>query len=239
MQRLRSILFATGLLTLSVTPLAAQYKGPYTGPTVAKNRVGFQIGLFSPDGDSAYWRDKELEFTGRSGDFEDFAFSFDYQRFLSERFALLATSTFYEGSADQSYLDWVDEAGGPVRHTTTLGIATFEIGIVFRFLSRDAPVIPYVAAAGGLYAWELEESGDFIDFSLLDPEIFTDTFSADGQTFGWSGILGLEIPLNRNWSVTIEARFRDADAELGDDFQGFGTLDLSGQTYLAGMSWGF
>ena len=59
MQRLRSILFATGLLTLSVTPLAAQYKGPYTGPTVAKNRVGFQIGLFSPDGDSAYWRDKD------------------------------------------------------------------------------------------------------------------------------------------------------------------------------------
>lgn len=235
----RTILWTAILAVVVSGSAAAQYKGPYTGPTVAKNRIGVQLGFYQPDGDSAYWRDKELEFTGRADDFEDFAFGIDYQRFLSERFGLLVSSTFFEGSAQQSYVDFVDEFGGPIRHETTLDLATLEIGLVFRLTSRSSPVIPYLGAAGGLYAWRLEEAGDFIDFGVRVPEIFTDRFRADGETFGWSGFLGLEIPLGQNWSVTVEARQRDADAELGQDFQGFGTLDLGGTEFRAGASWGF
>lgn len=226
-------------LVFATTPLWAQYRSPRGAYSVEKNRLGFQIGLFNPDGESAYWSDKALEFTGRAEDFEDISFGLEYQRFLSERLSLMASSFFFEGDSDQSYLDFVDEFGAPITHGTTLEIATFELGLVFRFTSRDAPVIPYAGLAGGLYSWQLEESGDFIDFGRVVPVVFTDTFTAEGDTFGWSWLAGLEIPLNRNWSVNLEARFRHADDELGDDFQGFGTLDLSGKEYRAGMSWGF
>jgi opacity protein-like surface antigen len=239
MRRSRNILIIAGLLAAVTTPLRAQYRGPYAGPTVARNRIGFQVGFYRPDGSSGYWRDKELEFTGRAGDFEDWSFGLDYQRFLTERLALTASSFFYEGGADQSYLDFVDEFGVPITHATTLEMGTLEVGLVFRFLSRDAPVIPYLGAAGGLYAWTLRESGDFIDFGARPEEIFTGTFEADGDTFGWSWMLGLEIPINRNWSINLEGRFRDARDELGGDFKGFGTLDLSGKDYRAGLSWGF
>lgn len=227
-----------GLALVSI-PLEAQSGGPYKGPSVAKNRVRVNLGFFRPDGDSAYWDDKELEFTGRPDDFEDFSFGLDYFRFLNERLGLLVSSTFYEGDARQSYIDFVDPFGGPISHTTTLSTATFEVGLLFHFLTRDAPVIPYVGAAGGLYAWELEESGDFINFSLRDPEIFLGTFVDDGETFGWSLLAGLEVPLSLNWSVFAEGRWQDAEDELGGDFQGFGTLDLSGKGVRIGMTWGF
>lgn len=239
MQRLRIILFLAVLFAMVSTIAAGQYRGPYSGPKVSQNWIGIQLGMFAPDGDSDYWNDKELEFTGRADDFEDFSGGINYQRFLSERLALLASASYFEGDTDQSYIDFVDQFGAPITHTTTLEIATFEIGLLFRFLSREAPVIPYVGAAGGLHSWRLEESGDFIDFGLREPEIFTTSFSSEGDTFGYSWFLGLEIPLAENWSVSVEAKWRSAEDELGDDFQGFGTLDLSGQEYLAGMSWGF
>jgi opacity protein-like surface antigen len=235
---LRLLIVITGVALASV-PLEAQSRGPYKGPSVANNRLRVNLGFFRPDGDSAYWNDKELEFTGRPDDFEDFSFGLDYLRLLNERLGLLVASSFYEGDARQSYIDFVDTFGAPISHNTTLSMATFELGLLFHFVSRDAPVIPYVGIAGGLYAWELEESGDFINFSFRDPEIFSTRFSDDGETFGWSLLAGLEIPLSLDWSVFAEGRWQDAEDELGGDFQGFGTLDLSGKGVRIGMTWGF
>jgi len=221
-------------------PALAQYPSrPYMGPRAPENHVRFNVGYFSPNGDSAYWNDKELEFTGSANDFEDLSFGLDYIRQLTERLGLLATANFWEGDAQQSYRDYGDEVGADITHTTTVSTTSLEVGLLYSFTSRQSPAIPYIGLAGGYYAWELQEAGDFIDFGLFVPEIFTDSFTSDGNTFGWSGIVGLEIPINLKWSLILEGRWQDVKAELEGDFQGFGTLDLSGANFRIGASWGF
>ncbi|NIA01644.1 MAG: outer membrane beta-barrel protein [Bacteroidia bacterium] len=221
-------------------PALAQYKSrPYTGPQVPQNHLRFNVGYFSPNGDSAYWDDKELEFTGSPNDFANASVGLDYIRQLTERLGLLVTANFWDGDSQQSYRDYTDEVGANITHTTTVATNSVEVGLVYSFLSRRSPVIPYIGGAGGYYSWELEEAGDFIDFGAFPPEIFNDSFSSSGGTFGWSGILGLEIPFNLKWSLFLEGRWQDAKAELDGDFQGFGTLDLSGANFRIGASWGF
>jgi opacity protein-like surface antigen len=233
----RQLAFAC-ICSLAV-PLAAVAQDGYSGPGVPRNMLRFSLGYFTPQGDSIYWQDKELEFTGRADDFEDVSVGFDYLRQINEYVSLVGSSTFYEGNADQAYLDFVDTANLPIRHTTTLTLVSFNIGVQVNLAPRRSPVIPYLAAGGGLYLWELGESGEFIDFSSEDLEIFDDSFKADGDTFGWYWLAGLSVPLGNTWSVFGEGRWQIADDELGGDFTGFGNLDMSGREFRLGFAWRF
>jgi hypothetical protein len=47
------------------------------------------------------------------------------------------------------------------------------------------------------------------------------------------------VPLGFKWSFLFEGRYRWSEAELGDDFSGLGTIDLSGLELTAGFSWNF
>ena len=40
-------------------------------------------------------------------------------------------------------------------------------------------------------------------------------------------------------SIFGEARWNEADDELSEDFEDFGDIDLSGHTFLVGLSWNF
>ena len=221
-------------------PALAQYKSrPYTGPPVAKNHFRVNVGYFSPSGGSDYWNDKKLDFTGSPDDFANASVGVDYIRQLTDRLGLLVTANFWDADSQQSYRDYTDELGANITHTTTVSTNALEVGLLYSFLSRQAVVIPYIAGAGGYYAWELKEVGDFIDFGAFPPQIFNDSFSSSGGTFGWSGIFGLEIPFGQKWSLFLEGRWQGAQAELDGDFQGFGTLDLSGGSARIGASYGF
>jgi opacity protein-like surface antigen len=198
-----------------------------------------QLGSFTPDGSSSYWQEKTIDFTGDADDFEDLAFGMEYLRILSDHFGILGSFSYYEGSTDQSYLDFVDQSGAEIIHRTRLEISDLTVGVLVNITQRDKPVVPYVGAGGGLYFWRLRESGDFIDFNAFDAPIFTDTFENDGTVFGWYYLAGLEVPLSPNWSVFGEARWQEADDGLDGDFQGLGDLDLSGRRLSIGMGWSF
>ena len=233
-----SVLIALGLLVFGGVAWAQPPK-VYSRPVTERNILRFEVGYFRPSGSSNYWDDTFREFTGSTSDFGDAVFGFDYLYRLSPRMSLIVTTSFYEGSTDQSYLEFVDEFGGEILHTTTLSTATFDVGLLWEFLPRTSAVVPYAGFGGGYLAWELEESGDFIDFSLFFPEIFSATFVDDGGTFNWYGQFGLDFPLSRNWSIFTEARWQGASDDLGGDFSGLGTLDLSGWDVRVGGSWSF
>lgn len=240
MRKTLKALFVVMSLCFVALPALAQYPSrPYTGPQVPKNHLRLNVGYFSPNGSSDYWNDKQFEFTGSSDDFANVSLGVDYIRHLTERLGLLVTANFWEGDSSQAYRDYTDEFGANITHTTTLSTNSLEVGLLYWFLSRQAAVIPYIGGAGGYYDWQLEEVGDFIDFGAFPPEIFSDSFSSSGGTFGWSGIFGLEIPFGAKWSLLLEGRWQGARAELEGDFQGFGTLDLSGGSFRMGASYGF
>lgn len=240
-RRTTLLLPALGLFVIALAvPLGdAAAQSSYHGPGAPRNVLRFEVGLFSPNGDSTYWNDKELEFTGGAGDFDDLSVGFDYLRLFNERIGLLVSTGFWEGEARQSYLDFTDQFGAPVRHTTTLEIFSLNVGFLAFLGPRSWPVIPYLGAGGGFYFYDLRESGDFINFTLPQPVVFSDTFRDDGITLGYYGQAGLEVPLSPTWSIDVEGRWQWAEDELGGDFDGFGSLDLSGSEFRVGASWKF
>lgn len=213
--------------------------------TPVRGHVGtanvFRIGLSSltPQGDEDYWEEKQLDFTGEPDDLEDVSFTVDYQRLLSSRLALQISGNFYNGDTDQSYLRFEDGLGRAISHTTTLERNAFTAGLVVHPIGHDVAVAPYLGAGVGLYDWRLEESGDFIIFADPGLPIVVDTFESEGTDFGWYGHVGLEVPMGRTWALFLEGRWDQATAELEQDFEGFGDLDLGSEQYGIGFSWSF
>lgn len=226
--------FSIAALGLAVPASAAQNTSyrPYRG----LNELRIRGGLFTPDGDSQYWNEKEFDFFTTADDFEDFVLGVDYRRRLGPRTALVFSGTAFSADESTSYRNFVDGSGADIFHDTTLDIASGTVGIHFILTGQNAPVQPYIGAGAGFWAWSLEESGDFIDFSQLDPEIFTDTFSDDGGAFGWYYLVGLDVPLGDQFSVFGEARWDRVDDELSGDFRGLGALDLSGRQVTGGLA---
>jgi len=226
-------LVALAILAVAL-PAAAQSYGPRTD-----NALRFRVGVFTPDAESAYWNDSFDVFTGNKDDFEDTAVGIDFRYGLTARSGLLFSADAYEGQQDQVYRDFVDEAGFDILHTTTLNVASVTAAYTLDFAGSRSAVVPYAGIGGGVYLWELEETGDFIDFAPLDPVIFATTFKDDGETWGWFWLAGVKFNVSPRWDLFVEGRWTHADDELSGDFEGLGNLDLSGRSITGGVSWKF
>jgi opacity protein-like surface antigen len=204
------------------------------------NAFRFRAGLFEPEGNSEYWDDTEVSFSGEAADLEDLILGFDYLRGLGGggRISLQVSVAGFEGQDDRQDLFFEDEAGFPIVHTATLTVASFTAGLNLNLIPHG-PIQPYVGAGGGYYVWELEENGDFVFSGPVFDEIFTELFADEGATIGYYFLAGVAVPITDGWSVFAEGRWHRAEDELGSDFEGFGDLDLSGREISAGFSWSF
>ena len=237
---MRTHLFRTvmiGLLVLSAGPSLAEAQGNWQPGDFGSLR--FRLGLFEPSGSSEYWDDTFAVFTGSPGDLQDLSFGIDYLWRTSRHGGLMFGTGWYGGDATQAYRDYVDSDGFDIRHATSLDTWDLSAAYVWRFGAPGAAIVPYAGIGGGFLYWQLEEAGDFIDFSDPRQEIYFASYVASGWTWEALGLAGVEVPLGFRWSMLAEGRYRYADDELGGDFAGFGTLDLSGWELSAGIAWNF
>lgn len=225
-----SALLAAALVTASL-PAAAQ--------SGYDNSVRVFFGQFEPEADSSYWNDTFNDFSGDASDFDDIVGGVEYSRALRGNLRLVVSGLGYEGSGNQEYRDFVDSAGDPILHSTTLTLSAATVGLAVDLAPRHAPVIPFVGVGGGLYAWELIEEGDFIDFVAHPPEVFGNTFDDDGATLGWYWTAGVTIPTSSSFALFVQGTWHHAEDDLEGDFADLGTLDLSGRQFVAGLSWSF
>lgn len=198
----------------------------------------FYLGTFDPNGDSQFWDDYFLDFTGSPSSFNDLVFGTDYLWCTSRSGGVLFGISFYEGKSTLAYRDWVDADGLDIGHTTTLGLSDLTAAYVLR--SGRSSVRPYVGAGGGLLWWRFREEGYFIDFADADnlPIFFAD-YRADGVTWELFALAGVDFRLSHRWSLFFEGRYRWSEDELNKDFVGFGTIDLSGAQLVGGFSYNF
>lgn len=225
---------ALAALLLSALPALAQGRR-YVPERESAFRL--RVGSFLPEGDSQYWRDKEEDFTGSTDDFENPSFGLDFLLPLSNHLSLQFSGTGYGGEATNAYRDFEDNFGDRIRHDTTLDIASGTAGIVLHLAGPDVAVQPYLGAGLGAYAWELKESGDFIDFGSSSRTIFSADLSSEGVGFGYYWLAGLAVPITPRVSLFAEGRWTRAEDDLSDDFEGFGKIDLGGRDFAAGISW--
>jgi len=230
---LRTTFVLVGLL-VAVAPAWCQYRTHRAYQREGEFRL--RLGAFRPEGDSQYWQDKELDFTGNAADLESASGGIDYLMGLNDHLSLQFSGSYFEGNTTQAYRDFEDNLGHRIRHDTTLGIGSATLGVIFHLTGPDAPVIPYIGAGGGAYFWRLEENGDFIDFDQNN-EIFNARLKSDGTAFGGYWLVGLEAPISRSLSLFAEGRWTKVDDDLSGDFEGFGKLDLSGREVAAGLAW--
>lgn len=226
-------LLAAAALALAV-PAEAQYR--YRTET---GELRFRVGLFEPEGDSQYWEEKFVDFTGSTSDFEDLTFGIDYQWRMGPSSSIMFGGAWYEGSSTNAYRDWVDADGNAIRHLTELQTWELTVAWVASLGQPRSAIRPYLGVGGGLLGWELIEVGDFIDFGSDDLPIVRTGYRSDGTTYLLFAVAGLDFRLGPGWSFFAEARWRDADDTLGDDLADLGKLDLSGLEYSGGLSFRF
>jgi opacity protein-like surface antigen len=222
---------------LVVAALAAA--APASAAIGPEHSLRLRGGIFTPDGDAEYFTEAEQDFTGKVSDLEDFVGGIDYRYDFGGHVGLMISGDVYEGTWDRAYRDFEDNFGNEIEHRASLEIDSLTAGVVIDIAPERSPVVPYVGAGGGLYSYRLEESGDFIDFTSPDFDIFDAQLVAEGETFGYYFLVGLEVPLTPYFSIFGEGRWDNAEDELGEDFDGFGDLDLSGRRVMGGISWSF
>lgn len=203
------------------------------------NAIRLRLGVFTPDANDAYFRGVKDEFTGDPQDLQDAVGGFDYELDVSRHLGLLFSTDYFQGRMDNSYRGYVDDRGHRITHQTSLEITPVTAGLVVKLAPEQAPVVPYIGGGGGLYWWRLRESGDFIDFGTQNLDVFHDTFEDSGGVLGYYLVAGVDVPISPYFSVFGEARWDRAHDELGQDFQDFGTLDLSGRRVMGGVAWHF
>ena len=208
-------------------------------PAAADAAVRLRLGQFTPDGESRYWEENEVDFTGSADDFEGLFGGADFLWDVHPFMGVMISVDHSSEDVDQEYRDFEEAGGFPIVHTTTLEITPLTVGLLFHLAPERSPIRPYVGVGGGFYVWRLEEDGDFIDFTEVPPEIFRDRFEDEGTPLGYYVLAGLEVPLSHYISVIVEGRLDQADDDLEGDFAGLGDLDLSGRRIGAGISWTF
>ena len=226
-----------GLLPAFVlaTTLSAQPQPP-TGPSSA---FQLRLGGFFPAGDSDFWKENEEVFTLDSGELNDFVLGLTFVAPVSNHVGVGFNLDFYDAESYSSYRDWTDDLGFPISHDTRLGIVPMIVDMRFypggqSGLRGPRPAF-YLGGGVGANYWVYEEEGDFLDFSWDPPEIFYGGFRDDGFAFAAQALAGVELPLGPRWNALFEARYTWSEAELGGDFAGLGTLDLSGLAVYAGF----
>jgi outer membrane protein W len=223
---------ALTLFFLTSAASAQERPGHLAGDSVFRGAIG----LFQPAGDSAYWDEKQRDFTGDIDDFDDVSFELAYQYFVNPRVGLMLSMGGWEGSSTQSYRDFIAENGREISHVTQVDQFWLDFGVVFHFFDKRAAIMPYIGAGGSFISYELSEEGEFIDFDIEPPPVIRDRFFADGDAFGFFLLVGFEVPVSDTVFLYAEGRWRDAEDELNRSFAGLGTFDLSGRSVSGGIA---
>ncbi len=204
-------------------------------------------GLAMPRARSELFSFTTDELTLARSDFVAGSFGVDLALVLGDRMDFVLGVMRDQSRNDSEFRDWVDNNDLPIEQTTRFLRQPLTAGLRYHFASRGRAVgsyawiparfVPFVGLGGGLMRYEFEQAGDFIDMGTL--EVFSDRFLEEGWSPLVQGSIGATWNLNPYLQFVGEVRYLRARGDAGgsgDDFQGFGRLDLSGASTVFGLS---
>jgi len=234
------------LCALTVVPALA-----WSGSGGPLGEFSFQIGYFTPQGNSDLWDENSDLFTSDPSDFADVIWSGAVGWYAGPHLDVILSAQYYQADTSVRYRDITGEYGDPVRQYHYLYQAPFEVTLRVPLIPRAerrgssgvrvlSPVVPYVGAGAGFVWWEYEEEGEFVD----DPDdpmfAYPDYIESDGVAPSLHALGGVEIQVSPWVGVQLEGRYRWAEGDLGGEFgPARDEIDLSGWTLSAGMSFRF
>jgi opacity protein-like surface antigen len=194
----------------------------------------FRFGGFFPRGESDLFADVDELFGAQPDDFTGFTGGVEYAIALHDKVEVGLHLDGYGRSVQTEYRDFVHEDGTPIFQDLQLAIVPIGATVRLLPLGRRARVSPYLAGGGGVYIYEYQAQGEFIDFFTDDLEVGFDAFESTGAALGWHASAGLRVAVSPDFSVTGEYRYQRAEDDMDGDFS-LNRIDLGGSSVTVGF----
>lgn len=162
----------------------------------------------------------------------------------TDRLDVVMDMGYSGGKIGSEYLNFVDNNNLPIQQTTTFTRRPLTFGVKAylwnpgRSIGRLAWIptrwVPFVGASAGWVWYTFVQSGDFVDFQ--NNNVYSDRLESSGKAATADVFGGADWSLSPHFALTAEARYSWAHAPMGQDFQGFKEIDLSGLRASAGVS---
>ncbi len=209
--------------------------------TAGASSLQIRLGGFFPRAESNLFFDDSQLYTVVKDDWQGFTGGAEFSINPAPHIEVGFHVDGYGQHVDTFYRDYTRPDGREILQTLHLDIVP--VGATIRFFPTDryAAVAPYVGVGGGLFFYQYEEFGDFVDFQSPNLDIVSDHFRSDGVTGGLHATAGLRVRVGHDFSVFGEGRYQWGEAKLEDDFrpqpgQDQLRLDLSGYSIVGGVS---
>jgi hypothetical protein len=151
---------------------------------------------------------------------------------------------FSRAQVVSEYRDFVDNDRLPISQVTRLRELNLSGNVRVALVPRGREVsqfawvprriVPYAGAGGGVLWYDVNQTGDFVDFQ--DLSVFTDVFASRGWTPSAQAFGGVDVRVFRRMYVTIDGRYLWAAGELGRAWIDFDPIDLAGFRLSAGLN---
>ena len=197
----------------------------------------------------------------RRKDYYDTSFGLSYEYFINRQVSFVLSVEWYEKAKNGIYKNFVLETidgedyafdygeGFAIEHVYSVSIVPVQASLKLMPRRRAGTIIPYIGGGIGLYIWNVRIQGEMVNFNeseeFYDPDLDADVegytiYPADAEenriSVGFHAFAGIMLPLVRQVTLDIEAKYNYAEGTLKDSFQGFEPFDLSGFQVTAGLS---
>jgi opacity protein-like surface antigen len=209
--------------------------------------VGIRAGWSLSRGGSDWYDFVTDQLTLNPGDFNALAVASDVGWWLPGPFTAVGGVEFTHTSPGSEYRHLVDNNRLPINQTTRLNVVHATGGIKYAVTDRGraigrlawipARIAPYLTAGAGATFYQLQQTGDFVDF--VDRSVFPAFFKSQGWAPSYYAGGGADVRVLRRMLVSADFRYRRASANLNSTWVDFDPLDLSGARVTVGTSWQF
>ncbi len=186
-------------------------------------------------------------FTLSKSSFGAFAIGGDLALRVAPRLELMLSASWAGSTAGSEYRNWLDNYNQPIQQTTTLERVPLTASLKW-YLVRPGQNIghfawvptrfaPFVGVGGGLMWYRFQQYGDFVDYA--DSSIVNDALESDRWTGEVHAFAGMDVALGPRYILTGRAQYTWAQSQLGSDFVGPNSVDLSGLSVTAGVGFRF
>ena len=177
-------------------------------------------------------------------DFKSPAIAIDASIITAPRLDAVIGFEYGQSETLSEYRDFVDNNRLPIEQVTRLRQFNISGSVKVPLLSRGREIsqlawiprtiVPFAGAGGGIMRYEMNQTGDFIDY--VDLSVFSDVFRARGWTPSAHVFGGVDVRVFRRLFLTVDARYLWAAGDLGRDWVNFDPIDLAGTRLSAGFN---
>lgn len=244
--KLRRTLLSLASLGVMLAPavVSAQSNGDGFLFRTPKVQVGVRFGYAGAAAQSQIFDDSQTFFTLDRSDFSGGLFGAEVAFRVSERMDVALAFSNSSSSILSEYRDWVGEDDLPIEQETTFTRRPFTATMKYyladrgRSISRFAWVpnqfAPYLGAGVGLMHYEFVQRGEFVDY--VDFAIFDETFSSEGTSMMAHLLGGVETSLSPRLVLNVEGRYEWASSDMGELWDDYDPIDLSGFQVSVGLA---